>query len=41
VATPHHGIFGVGADLDETFGLIETVKKQLLFIHKLERKAVK
>lgn len=27
VMWPHHGIFGVGSDLDETFGLIETVEK--------------
>ncbi|AUJ32780.1 MAG: rhamnulose-1-phosphate aldolase [Liquorilactobacillus nagelii] len=27
VMWPHHGIFGVGASLDETFGLIETVEK--------------
>ena len=27
VMWPHHGIFAVGSDLDETFGLIETVEK--------------
>ncbi|MBA1434056.1 rhamnulose-1-phosphate aldolase [Bombilactobacillus bombi] len=27
VIWPHHGIFGVGSDLDEAFGLIETVEK--------------
>lgn len=27
VIWPHHGIFGAGADLDETFGLIETAEK--------------
>ncbi|MFT8424573.1 MAG: rhamnulose-1-phosphate aldolase [Liquorilactobacillus sp.] len=27
VMWPHHGLFGVGSDLDETFGLIETVEK--------------
>ena len=30
VMWPHHGIFAVGADLDETFGLIETVEKAAL-----------
>lgn len=30
VMWPHHGIFAVGADLDETFGLIETVEKTAL-----------
>ncbi|KRM06230.1 MAG: rhamnulose-1-phosphate aldolase [Liquorilactobacillus ghanensis] len=30
VMWPHHGIFGVGASLDETFGLIETVEKAAL-----------
>ncbi|GBG95694.1 rhamnulose-1-phosphate aldolase [Ligilactobacillus salitolerans] len=27
VIWPHHGIFGTGADVDEAFGLIETVEK--------------
>ncbi|GIO37002.1 rhamnulose-1-phosphate aldolase [Paenibacillus antibioticophila] len=27
VIWPHHGIFGTGATMDETFGLIETVEK--------------
>ncbi len=27
VVWPHHGIYGAGADLDETFGLIETAEK--------------
>lgn len=30
VIWPHHGIFGVGASLDEAFGLIETVEKAAL-----------
>lgn len=30
VIWPHHGIFGVGSSLDETFGLIETVEKAAL-----------
>ncbi|GKS81373.1 rhamnulose-1-phosphate aldolase [Ligilactobacillus pabuli] len=34
VIWPHHGIFGTGDDLDEAFGLIETVEKQRRFIHK-------
>ncbi len=41
VIWPHHGIYGVGKDLDEAFGLIETVEKAakiyLLTAH-LERK---
>ncbi|MEZ2458338.1 rhamnulose-1-phosphate aldolase [Salinicoccus roseus] len=27
VLWPHHGIFGAGSDIDETFGLIETIEK--------------
>lgn len=27
VLWPHHGIFGAGSTLDETFGLIETAEK--------------
>lgn len=27
VIWPHHGVYGAGKDLDETFGLIETVEK--------------
>lgn len=30
VIWPHHGIFAVGSNLDETFGLIETVEKAAL-----------
>ena len=30
VMWPHHGIFAVGDDLDETFGLIETIEKAAL-----------
>ena len=30
VMWPHHGIFAVGSDPDETFGLIETVEKAAL-----------
>lgn len=30
VIWPHHGIFGVGSNLDEAFGLIETVEKAAL-----------
>ena len=27
VVWPHHGIYATGKDLDETFGLVETVEK--------------
>lgn len=27
VVWPHHGIFGAGTSMDETFGLIETAEK--------------
>lgn len=27
VVWPHHGIFGAGSTMDETFGLIETAEK--------------
>ena len=27
VVWPHHGIYGAGKDMDETFGLIETAEK--------------
>jgi len=27
VIWPHHGIYGTGKDMDETFGLIETAEK--------------
>ena len=36
VMWPHHGIFAVGSDPDETFGLIETVEKAALIFTKIQ-----
>ena len=38
VMWPHHGIFAVGADLDETFGLIETVEKAALIYSQIKQR---
>lgn len=36
----HHGIFGVGKDLDETFGLIETAEKAAEIFMKIDGKKI-
>jgi len=36
----HHGIFGTGSDLDETFGLVETVEKAAEIYMKINKSAI-
>lgn len=41
VIWPHHGIFGTGATMDETFGLIETVEKAATVYNLIGGRAIK